>query len=103
MSFVREDTEGTIRLKVEGSLSIYEVVALRKEFLACLESESAFEIDLSNVSNCDTAGLQILIAARKTADQRKRGFCINHAPQIVVKTLQDVGLQPNEIISGSGE
>jgi anti-anti-sigma factor len=100
---VREEIEGTVRLKLEGALSIYEAVAIREEFLACFESGSAFEIDLSNVSNCDTAGLQILIAARKTADQRKRDFFINDAPQIVVKTLQDVGLQPDEIISGSGE
>jgi len=97
MTFVTEETDNTIRLKVEGGgLSIYEVVGLRDVLLSCLERGSAIEMDLRGVTICDTAGLQLLFAMRKTADQKKRGFCIDGVPEMVVETLKSAGLGAGE-------
>ena len=69
MPFVREDTQGNTRLKIRGALSIYEAAELRQELLARLEDNTDLELDLEGVTECDTAGLQLLWAARKTAGE----------------------------------
>ncbi len=71
MAFTTEEKDGRTILKVEGALSIYEASALREALLACLENDAGLELDLGSVTECDTAGLQLLYAARKTARKGK--------------------------------
>jgi len=56
------------KLKWEGNLTIYEAVALREKLNVSLEPADILEIDIGDVGECDTSGLQILCSAKKTAD-----------------------------------
>lgn len=97
MSFTREENDGKTRLKVEGSITIYEAAALREELLACLERDAGLELDLEGVTDCDTAGLQLLYAARKiTGEKRLRVACAGPG---VLEALQSAGMNPDELIN----
>lgn len=59
------------RVSVEGDLTIRRASELKSALLARLEQEQQsgpVEIDLSQVSSLDCAGLQLLLLARRTAD-----------------------------------
>lgn len=99
MSFTKEEKNGNIRLQVEGSMSINEVAALREELFACLENSAGLELDLGGVTACDAAGLQLLYAARKTAEEGERGFRIAGASHTVLEILQSAGLNPDDILN----
>jgi anti-sigma B factor antagonist len=98
MPFETEETQGKIRLKIQGSLSIYEAVALREELLDRIAGETDLELDLGGVTECDTAGLQLLCAARKTAGKRDKHLRVVGAPQTVLDTLRSAGLGPEDVI-----
>ncbi len=60
----------TGRLRMEGELTIYEAVALKTELMAALEESPVLELDLSDVSELDTAGLQLLLLLKNEAQIR---------------------------------
>lgn len=97
MVFKKEEIDGHIRLSIEGALSIYEVVALREEILACFKEDSPLQVDLSQVTDGDTAGVQLLLSARKTAHQRNRALSIANLSQSMTEILEGAALRWDEI------
>lgn len=55
------------RLPVEGELTIYRAAALKEQLLAPLREHQEVELDLSGVSEIDSAGLQLLLLAKREA------------------------------------
>ena len=55
------------RIKVGGSLSVESTAELHKVLLSEIEKGAGVSLDLSNVSDVDAAGLQLLCSAHKTA------------------------------------
>ena len=55
------------RLCIEGELTIVRAAALHAELLMLLQDERNLDIDLSAVSEVDSAGLQLLLLAKRTA------------------------------------
>ncbi len=55
------------RIAIDGPMTIYEAVEHKRELLAALADADGLEIDLSNVDEMDTAGLQLLLLARREA------------------------------------
>lgn len=65
-------SEGPSRLSPEGELTIYNARAFRDELSAALDEHHGLELDLSRVTELDTAALQVILAALRTA--RTRGI-----------------------------
>jgi len=71
-------------LRVQGELNIYRAAELKEALLARLAPGTALQIDLSGVTELDTAGLQVLMLAKSTA--RALGGDMNlvaHSPAVV--------------------
>jgi anti-sigma B factor antagonist len=54
-----------IRLTVDGPMTIYEASGNKTELLEALADGRGLEIDLSNVDEIDTAGLQLLVLTQR--------------------------------------
>ena len=54
-------------LRIEGELTIYQAAELKPLLAAALQQGDVLEIDLSAIGEIDTAGIQLLIAAKKSA------------------------------------
>ena len=81
------------RFVVDGEMTIYRAAELREGLLAALaQGEGDFTIDLAAVTEMDSAGVQLLMAARKSAEAA--GFALHlagHSPA-VVEVLETLGL-----------
>jgi anti-anti-sigma regulatory factor len=60
---------GSQVLKIEGELTIFRALELKPALLA---DPAPTEIDLSAVTEIDTAGVQLLMLAKRTALEAKR-------------------------------
>lgn len=59
------DDERCCRFAIDGELGIYTVAALKADLDALRPSRSRLEIDLSGVTDIDTAGLQWMLMAER--------------------------------------
>ncbi len=59
-------------LRMEGEMTIYRASELKQTLLEALNQSTALTIDLSAVTEMDTAGLQILVLAKKVAQSKQQ-------------------------------
>jgi len=64
----------------QDELSIYDIEALKKEFLQELQNNS-FVIDMKNVNKVDFSIIQLLVSAQKS--------CLNDSKNFELKNLND--------------
>ena len=57
-------------LRLEPELTIYSAAQVHQVLLAVLRPGAALTLDLSDVCEIDSAGIQLLIAARREAEAR---------------------------------
>jgi anti-anti-sigma factor len=68
-------------LKIDGELTIFRAMELKPVILA---TPPVDEIDLSGVTDLDSAGLQLLMLAKKTALAQKRDVKLSgHSPAVL--------------------
>ncbi len=84
----------TLPFRIEGELTIYRAAELRaalKDALDGLPAGGALEIDLAEVTEMDSAGVQLLMSARRTARETRRTLRLqghSRAVREVFDTLQ---------------
>jgi len=81
MTISIEDRNGVCRARVMGEMTIYHAAEMKRELLPWLDRSTEVEIDLSEVSEMDTAGFQLLLLAkREAANSGKPLRLIAHSP-----------------------
>jgi anti-anti-sigma factor len=76
-------------IRVSGELTMHHAETLAPLLLASLPTDgSVAQLDLSDVSEIDTAGLQLLMAAHREAVSRFTSLSIVAASQAVRETLE---------------
>jgi anti-anti-sigma factor len=72
-------------VRLEGELTIYRAQELLTELQAVLGKRShQIEIDLSEVTEIDSAGVQLLVFARREALAQERSLrLVGHSPAVV--------------------
>jgi len=104
-------SEAACRLRMENEMTIYHAVELKQTLLAALEKPHSLEIDLSAVTEIDSAGIQLLISAKESAKlQRKDMHLVGHSAAVIeaFELLKLVGyfgdplIIPSPLQSGTG-
>ena len=72
---------------IEGEMTIWRAAELKQALLEPLDRAGPVEVDLSRVSEVDTAGVQLLMFARLTADARCRRFRVVRQSEAVTAVL----------------
>lgn len=57
------------QLRIEGEMNIYRAEELKRALLEPLQNGASLEVNLSGVTELDTAGLQLLLLAKRTAQK----------------------------------
>jgi anti-sigma B factor antagonist len=71
-------------LRIEGELTIYRAAELKQALLDAVAGAALLEVDLSGVTEIDTAGLQLLMLAKKTAQAAQRELrLVAHSPAVI--------------------
>ena len=71
-------------LRIEGELTIYRAAELKQTLLAAVAEHAELEVDLSQVGEFDSAGLQLLLLAKREAAAAGRTLrLVDHSPAVV--------------------
>lgn len=60
------------RVDLAGEFTILAAAELRERLLAALAAADEIEVDLSRVSEIDSAGVQLMVAAKREAAAREK-------------------------------
>jgi anti-anti-sigma factor len=81
MTISFEASNGVCHARVTGEMTIYQAMEMKGELLPCLDCGAEVEIDLSEVSEMDIAGFQLLLLAkREAANAGKSLRLVAHSP-----------------------
>lgn len=91
---------GPRRVSLEGELSIYRAAELKPHLLEQLERADSLELDLANVAELDTAGVQLLVMVkREGARTNKPVRLVGHSDAVIeVFELANLGPELSEPI-----
>jgi anti-anti-sigma factor len=91
MSSTAESVENQ-RLAIEGELSIYTAGEWKKRLDDLIDQGGSLELDLGAVQELDTAGLQLLIMAKKEAAARNQQLLLSNHSQAVLEVFELCGV-----------
>ena len=67
MEIDMHNSNGRCAMALGGELTIYAAAELKERLVGAVDDSGEMEIDLSNVSDIDSAGLQVLVLAKRHA------------------------------------
>ena len=71
-------------MRIEGELTIYRAAELKDSLLAAVAAQPRVEVDLAGVTEFDTAGVQVLIVAKRAAKARLGELhLVGHSPVVL--------------------
>lgn len=59
-------------IRLEGDLTIYQAQDVRDRLLQALDEHDGLDVHLADITEADTAGLQVLMAAKLSARERNK-------------------------------
>ncbi|EHR69731.1 anti-anti-sigma regulatory factor (antagonist of anti-sigma factor) [Burkholderiales bacterium JOSHI_001] len=84
-------SETTPVLALDSDLTIHHAAELKDRLLAALAAGTRC-LDLRDVGECDSAGVQLLLAARRSAQQQGHTLSLAPVSEPVREVLQRYGL-----------
>jgi len=71
-------------LRLDGEMTIYRAAELKGLLLGALAGQRALEIDLADVSEIDSAGVQLLVMAKQAAQAQGIELrLVRHSPPVI--------------------
>jgi anti-sigma B factor antagonist len=71
-------------LAIEGELTIYRAAELCEALKSALAAGGELEVNLAGVTEMDSAGVQLLMAAKKSAQAAQRTLrLVGHSPAVL--------------------
>jgi anti-anti-sigma factor len=86
MDILVEQEAGQCRIAVNGEMTIYTAAEVREKLLVPIANcrDTEIEVDLANVTDMDTAGQQLLIAAKIASVARRNSLrLVRHSPAVL--------------------
>ncbi len=84
--------KNTLRVRLGESLDIASAADARSRLLQVSQSSDNLELDLSSLSDIDTAGIQILLALRRERTRKGVRTRMVHPSQAVLDAFTLIGL-----------
>jgi anti-sigma B factor antagonist len=79
----RKKSTKVARMTIQRDLTIYQAETLKAELLAGMMGQTLIELDLSQVAEIDTAGIQLLMLAKRESQQQGQTLSIvAHSPAV---------------------
>lgn len=76
-------TDGAAHLILDGSMNIYNAVEIKGRLMDGLRAAPILELDLSHVSEVDTAGIQLLILVKRESQRLEHDLrIVAHSPAV---------------------
>lgn len=76
------------QVDIEGEMTIYTAAQLKEQLLPVLNDDKALTITLANVTEIDSAGVQLLMLVSKTRSAQNRTTTLSDHSNAVVDVFQ---------------
>lgn len=76
------------RVNIGGEMNIYAASELKEKFMALLDDSRPLEINLSDVTEMDSSGVQLLMLLKKECDQKNRKLSLTHHSDAVLDVFE---------------
>ncbi|MBF0562169.1 MAG: STAS domain-containing protein [Alphaproteobacteria bacterium] len=80
-------------LRIEGTLGIADVAVLKTRMIEALLACHELILDLDAVEDCDTAGVQLLVASTRRSSQDGKVIRLGRCSDMVRTTIAKLGLR----------
>jgi anti-anti-sigma factor len=87
----------TNTIEFAGDLDIYNAEAARDALVEQLAGEHGLALDCRRVETCDAAGMQLLVAARRSALAVGKAFSMQAPAPAIEKCAELLGLPPQTL------
>jgi ABC-type transporter Mla MlaB component len=85
-------------IETGASFSVFKVAELYDNFFNAYREADTIEIDLGNVTDCDTAGIQLLYSLKKSGIKDGKNVIIKNISSAVEDTLNRMCIPINTFI-----
>jgi anti-anti-sigma factor len=75
-----------------GEVTIFNAGAIRQQILTALDETDDIDVDLSEVTEIDTAGVQLMVAAKREAAERHKVLHYSACSPVVLDVVALLGL-----------
>lgn len=90
---IAEKPDGkSCEIKIDGRFNIYSVSSIKEKIYNTISFYQSITIDLSGVSEFDTAGVQLLIALKKEMSKTNKSLTMHSHSQHVIALIDLYGL-----------
>lgn len=83
--------DGVSRVSIEGEMTIYTAAEIKTPLWQAVQAAPSVEVDLSQVEELDSAGLQLLVLLKKHPPKATRVAFVNHS-QVVIDVIELMNL-----------
>ncbi|WP_017475298.1 lipid asymmetry maintenance protein MlaB [Pseudomonas sp. PAMC 26793] len=88
MTIATETSDDTARVRIDGELTIYTVAELAGALLPQIGAAPRLELDLSQITELDGAGLQLLAVIRREASIAGVALSVTGQSPVLIQALQ---------------
>jgi anti-anti-sigma regulatory factor len=81
-----------INLEMDTSLTVFNISEVYKKITEALDNSDSIVIDLSNISDCDTSGIQLLYSLFKSSMEKKKEILIKNPSAAVHEALNRISM-----------
>lgn len=89
---VKQQSKGVVQLAIQNEMTIYTVLEQKGELSTFLNTVNEMQIDLAQVTEIDSAGLQLLMFLKREVLAREISFSLTQHSQAVVDVLELLNL-----------
>ena len=89
---IKQDKEQEGIYRISGEMTIYEAEKIRAIFISILKTRKEIEINLSEVTEIDTNGIQIMYAIQKEAKNISKKIRWTNHSEAILKTINILNL-----------
>lgn len=82
-----EQSDSATQILISDEMTIYTILDQKNELLRHLKTDHQLQLDLSGVSEIDSAGMQLLIHMKQRAEQLNNELSFVHHSQSVVEVI----------------
>ena len=94
MAVAIENSSRRTLVRIDGEMSIFQAADLKAELLPLLDQDGPqeIEIDLSCVSEIDTAGIQLMLILKREAQKAEKTLVFVHHSSVVLAVIDILNL-----------
>jgi len=87
-----KNTKGICRLVITEEMTIYVIESLKEEISKVLDGHDKFELNLGEVEEIDSAGIQLILALRTELVRKKKELTISDMSASVTRIIESYGI-----------